>query len=99
MTGEQSELHDRVIEMAEELGRLRSELQGKANALGLQAGEVPMSMEEAIQVLEGEMGRERFVRVMDYWNAAGRIGVKEDAMRAIRGEWDPMQSEWRNRGI
>ena len=73
MTGEQSGLHDRVIEMAEDLGRLRSELQGKAVSLGLQAGEIPMSMEEAILVLEGGMDRERLVRIMDYWNAEERV--------------------------
>ena len=92
-------MQNKIVGLAEELGRLKSELQGKGNALGLQGEETPMSMEEAMQVPEGEMGRERFVRIMDYWNAAERIGVKEDAMRAIRGEWDRMQSEWRNRGM
>ena len=55
MMGEATEWQDRIIEQAEELGRLRNELQGKAGSLGLQAGDIPITMEEAILVPEGEI--------------------------------------------
>ena len=38
MYGEQSEMQNKIVGLAEELGRLKSELQGKGTALGLQGG-------------------------------------------------------------
>ena len=64
-----SGLHERMLGLAEEVGRLKNELIGKLAALGLSEGELPMSMGEATVASEGEMSRERFTRTLDYWSA------------------------------
>ena len=78
MAGEMAAMQDRVVSMAEDLGRLKSELRGKAMALDLGEGEAPMSAGEASRVLEGELDRERFLRIMDYWSTAERIDMMEE---------------------
>ena len=50
-------LQERLVDVAEEVGRLKSELEGKLIALGLGAGEVPMSMQDATAASEEEVPR------------------------------------------
>ena len=77
-------IQDRVLQIAEELGRYKCELVGKLIALGYQEGETPMSMREAAEKSDEEVPRDRFARLLDYWSMVERIGIKEDAMRVMR---------------
>ena len=86
-------LQDKLLGLAEEVGRLKSELEGKLIALGLGTGETPMTMHEATVAAEGEIDRERFHRILDYWSAKERVGLKEELMDTLREEWARAQSE------
>ena len=89
------DIQERLLSIAEELGKLKWELVGKLAALGMEEGEVPMSLGEAAEQPEEEMPRDRFMRLMDYWNLAERIGVKEEAMGVIREEAQRSRERWR----
>ena len=77
---------DRLLQMAEELGRMKCELAGKSAALGLGEGEDPITPAEARELPESEMTRDRFVRVVDYRNTHESISRHEWVMFIVREE-------------
>ena len=91
-------MHEKLMGLAEEVGKLRSELGGKLIALGLGVGEEPISMSEATVASEGEMDREQFTRILDYWSAKERVALKEEMIDTLKEEWARSQSESQPRG-
>ena len=87
-------IQDRLLSIAEELGRLKWELVGKLAALGHGEGDTPMSLAEAAEQSEEDMPRDWFMRLMDYWSLAERVRVKEEAMGVIREEARRSQERW-----
>ena len=72
-------LHEKLMGLAEEVGRLKRELAGKLVALGLGVGETPMPMREVTVASEGEISREKFTRILDYWSAKeGGVEGRDD---------------------